>query len=108
MEKSILQKNRWIFAQEEYSKFFDGEDKTPLFDQFYELCGEQTLGKEYKTVDGFYLRKPSVAGSLPLFGFLSQSGYGDGGYNLYTIEENGETVAAKIVFIGDEEMETEE
>jgi hypothetical protein len=31
---------------------------------------------------------------------VSGSGYGDGGYNCYTAEVDGEIVAIKIVFIG--------
>lgn len=39
-------------------------------------------------------------------GVVSSSGYGDGGYNLYTIKDNdGEIVAMKVIFIGDEDEE---
>ena len=37
------------------------------------------------------------------FGVASSSGFGDGGYDLYTATQDGKVVAAKIVFIGDEE-----
>ncbi|WP_433957783.1 hypothetical protein [Cytobacillus horneckiae] len=41
-------------------------------------------------------------------GVVSSSGYGDGGYELFTIrDENDSVVAIKIVFIGDEEEEEE-
>lgn len=36
------------------------------------------------------------------FGVVSSSGYGDGSYSLWTAEHNGETVAAKIVYIDED------
>jgi len=41
-------------------------------------------------------------------GFVSRSGFGDGGYSLYLYREGGEIVGAKIVFIDDEEDDEEE
>ena len=38
-------------------------------------------------------------------GFVSSSGFGDGGYDLFTVEKDGEVIAAKVVFISDEEEE---
>lgn len=43
------------------------------------------------------------------FGVATASGYGDGGYNCYVGRNNkGEIVAARIVFIGDEEYDEED
>jgi hypothetical protein len=43
------------------------------------------------------------------FGVATHSGYGDGGYNCYVgRNDKGEIVAARIVFIGDEEDEDDE
>lgn len=41
-------------------------------------------------------------------GVVSSTGYGDGGYALYTVEEDGEVVAMKIVFIEDVDDEYDE
>ena len=35
-------------------------------------------------------------------GVVSSSGHGDGCYTLYTVEEDGEVIAMKIVFIEEE------
>lgn len=63
-------------------------------DAFYDSVCNLTLG-------------PNSGGVLP-FGAVSSSGYGDGGYNCYVSYVNGEIVAAKIVFIGDESEEEED
>lgn len=49
-------------------------------------------------------------GSLGLFGVVpfgavSSSGFGDGGYDLYVLRENGEIVAGRIAFIVEEDKE---
>ena len=70
---------------------------------------------EYDDKDSFYGKvcKLTVdknghgtAGVLA-FGAVASSGYGDGGYDLYTVTKNDKVVAAKIVFIGEEEYEDE-
>lgn len=66
-------------------------------DSFYGKVCKMTVTKEGK----------STAGVLS-FGAVSSSGYGDGGYDLYTVTQNGKVVAAKIVFIGDEEYDEED
>jgi hypothetical protein len=38
-------------------------------------------------------------------GFVSRSGFGDGGYSLWLYKENNEIVGAKIVFINEEDFE---
>lgn len=63
-------------------------------DAFYDSVCDLTLG-------------PNSGGVLP-FGAVSSSGYGDGGYSCYVSYVNGEIVAAKIVFIGDESEEEED
>ena len=58
---------------------------------FYDNVCDLTLGKER-------------GGILP-FGAVSRSGYGDGGYDCLVKRKNGNVVAAKIVFIANEEEE---
>lgn len=58
-----------------------GEDDT-----FYGKCCEITLN--------------NLAGTLP-FGVVSSSGYGDGSYTCYTLEDKDNIVGIKIEFIGD-------
>jgi hypothetical protein len=68
---------------------------------------------EYGELDTFYGRacekttEGSPAGVIDE-GVVSSSGYGDGCYDLYTIERDGRVVAAKIVFIGEAEEDEEE
>jgi hypothetical protein len=67
-------------------------------DRWYGVCCNITLSRQ-------------GAGVLE-GGVVSSSGYGDGCYDMYTIEEEGEVVAMKIVFIdeydGEEFEETDE
>lgn len=72
---------------------------------------------EYGDMDTFYGQacalthsekdRNRVAGVME-FGAVSSSGYGDGGYDCYVRRKNGVVVAAKIVFISDEEIDDEE
>lgn len=57
------------------------------FEQFYDNCGENTLGSEsWGVVEGF--------------GAVSSSGYGDGGYKLVERRnEDGELIEARIVYM---------
>lgn len=77
-----------------------------FFDIGHYPTGEST--GEYGDLNTFYGKVCEMtvegdrAGILP-FGAVSSSGYGDGGYRLYTIEKNGEIIAAKIVFIDEED-----
>ena len=77
-----------------------------FFDSFHYPLGEST--GEYGDTDTFYGKVCEMtcsgdgAGVLD-FGAVSSSGYGDGGYNLYTVKKNGEVIGAKIVFISEED-----
>lgn len=72
---------------------------------------------EYGDTDTFYGQicdlthsekdRSKVAGVME-FGAASVSGYGDGGYRCYVRRMNGVVVAAKIIFIGEEEIDDEE
>ena len=81
-----------FFDEAEYHKDGKGEYGDP--NTFYGKVCEITLG-------------PDSGGVVP-FGAVSSSGYGDGSYVCYTLTKDGEIVAAKIVFIGDEDEEEEE
>jgi hypothetical protein len=73
------------------------------FDEFYEACGVQTLGKYgADNGDGYYASNINFksAGVVNDMGVVSTSGYGDGGYSCYVYKQHGEVVAVKIVFIG--------
>jgi len=73
--------------------------------RWYHINGAKTLGCNapvgiYKDVKDV---KMSLGGVIP-FGAVSSSGFGDGGYTCYTIEnEDGQVVAIKVVFIGEDE-----
>ena len=72
-------------------KGFEAEkDLIDPTDLWYSLCCRQTLSE-------------LGAGVVP-FGVVSSSGLGDGGYELYSHEVNGKTVAARLVFISNEEL----
>lgn len=62
-------------------------------DRWYSACCDITLSEE-------------SAGVLP-GGVVSSSGYGDGGYECFIVQLGEEVVAAKIVFIGEEEIDDE-
>lgn len=71
---------------------------SPEHEDFYEACGQKTLGQEsWGTVQGM--------------GAVSSSGYGDGGYPLFIKRnDHGQIVEARIVYISevDEEDDAEE
>lgn len=61
---------------------------------FYSFCCDRTLSR-------------IGAGTIP-YGVISSSGYGDGGYECYTVTEHGEIVAIMIDFcLGGEEDDDE-
>lgn len=70
---------------------------------------EKTKQNSYGNLDTFYGKVCSLTSGLQggaiEWGAVSSSGYGDGGYSLYFTEENGEVVAARVVFIGDDYYE---
>lgn len=65
----------------------NGHDDGTRFEQFYDACGDNTLGAEsWGTVEGF--------------GAVSSSGYGDGGYTLCERRNPaGELIEARIVYL---------
>lgn len=50
----------------------------------------------------------SGGGIVMGFGAVSSSGYGDGSYEVYVYEVDGLAVAARVVFISDEEADDED
>lgn len=82
-----------------------------FFDCLYYPVGDST--GEFGDLDTFYGKVCKItcdadsAGVID-FGAVSSSGYGDGGYNLYTVRKNGVLLAAKIVFIPDEDEDEDE
>jgi len=65
---------------------YEETDKYNEDDTFYEKCCDLTMGG-VGVMDG---------------GVVCASGYGDGSYMCYTLEEKGQTVGIKVVFIDDE------
>jgi len=64
---------------------FDAEKYRPEDKEWYNLCYNITMSRDGAGVlDG---------------GAVSESGYGDGVYACYKLEENGEIVAVKVVFV---------
>lgn len=62
---------------------------------FYGDVCELTLDEKKKGIPG---------GVINGFGAVTRSGYGDGGYSVYVVRgEDGKAVAAKVVFISDED-----
>lgn len=47
--------------------------------------------------------KGMLGGIINGFGAVSRTGYGDGGYSVYVARKDGKAVAARVVFIGDDE-----
>lgn len=94
------------------SKFEVGVDsgQAGFFDSFMYPRG--TTG-EYGDLYTFYGKACEMtiseekAGVFP-FGVVSRTGFGDGGYSLWTVKQNGKVIAAKIVFISDNDYEDEE
>ena len=83
-----------------------------FFDNALYPDGERT--GEFGDLDTFYgkvcdltCETKESAGVIP-FGAVSSSGYGDGGYKCYVRRMNGLVVAAKIVFISDDEEDEDD
>lgn len=78
---------------------------------FFQLERYQENGKgDFNDKDSFYgkvcdLTLSNEQCGLLEYGAVSSSGFGDGGYELQTIEKDGQTVAARIIFISKEEEE---
>lgn len=78
-------------------------------EKWYSMCCGKTLGVltepgEYEKDD---MMIKSYQGGIVPYGCVSRSGYGDGGYPVYVMKVNDEVVGIKVVFISDEESETE-
>lgn len=71
-----------------------------IFDaKYYE---EHQPDNDYYNTNSWYRKVCELtnnAGIIDSLGVVSSSGYGDGGYPLFTAEENKEIVAMKVVFI---------
>lgn len=83
-QKSVYQNNNTSL---DYPDYFRGE---PEYEgsRWYGVCCDVTLS--------------SVGAGVIEGGVVSSSGHGDGCYTLYTVEEDGEVIAMKIVFIEEE------
>jgi Protein of unknown function (DUF4241) len=82
------------------AQFPDGNTwgDNPVKEAFYDKICNLTCDMARTGADKF--------GGVVKFGAVSSSGYGDGGYNCYTqTDRDGNIVAAKIVFISDEDEE---
>lgn len=74
------------------------------FESFYEAVGQLTLGRfEDKNVRGYLGH-----GVIEDWGFVSQTAYGDGTYQLFKIESEGEVIGLRVVFVDEAEDEEEE
>lgn len=73
----------------DYYDYFNGEEDREEGDRWYGVCCGLTLSE-------------ARAGVLE-GGVVSSSGYGDGAYPLYTVEENGKIITMRLVFIGEDE-----
>jgi hypothetical protein len=97
-----------FFDLAEREKLPEGRREEPEWQKWYDECFKA------RYIEGKYNRKMgwheswSIAGPVRGWGVVSSSGWGDGGYDLYTKRLLGFVVAAKIVFISDEEDENEE
>lgn len=83
-----------IFDAEYYKKYHtdpNGENKDYVDDDWYDEVCNLTLDMDNDR-----------AGIIDEKGFVSSSGYGDGGYTAYIGKLNDKIVSAKVVFISDE------
>lgn len=78
----------------DYQTFVNIKINESLDNSFYNEVCELTLGADQFGIKDFYA--------------VSSSGYGDGVYSLYVAEQNGEVVAARIVFIDEDSEDFEE
>jgi hypothetical protein len=85
-----------IFDYEYYAKYHtDTNESDHVDDDWYDRVCNITLARE-------------SAGAVDEFGFVSSSGYGDGGYTCYAAKnKDGYIVAIRIEYIDEEEWEDE-
>ena len=83
-----------IFDYDYYVRYHDGCDVRPhVEDDWYDKVCDITLSRE-------------SAGNVDGFGFVSSSGFGDGGYACWTArEKNGYIVAIRVEFIDEYDEE---
>lgn len=78
---------------------------------FFDKANHPRVDAEYRDESNFYKQicNQTVDENIAHSDWyaVSSSGYGDGSYSLYVAEENGEVVAAKIIFIDDNEEDEE-
>lgn len=99
--KFIIRKSKSFLSEERMKK--DNE-------RWYSMCCGKTLGVltepgEYEEDD--MMIETYQSGVVP-FGCVSRSGYGDGGYPVYIMKYNDEIIGIKVVFISDEDEESED
>lgn len=85
-----------IFDYDYYAKYHDSCDVRPhVDDDWYDRVGDITLSEE-------------SAGSIDNLGFVSSSGFGDGGYTCWTERnKDGYIIAIRVEFITEEDEEDE-
>lgn len=101
--KTALKNSNWIEQDIDVGVdsgqcgFFDEdfypEEKTEDDDSFYGKICDITLSRYYGTID---------------FGAVSSSGYGDGSYLCYTIDNKDGVIGAKVVFIEESEIDEDD
>lgn len=79
---------------------FPASKEDTRFEPFYDECCDITCGEH-----GF---KAGIPEGFE-FGVVSITGFGDGGYNVYALKnEQGQAIALKAIFIGEENSESED
>jgi len=93
-----------IFDVEGYKGYADGDDSK----WYYDIC--RVTCPAWDDDDWNKHKNDPTYGVTPDgTGFVSRSGWGDGSYEGYFLrDEDGNVVAFRVVFIGDEEEEEEE
>lgn len=100
------------YPEGEIENFMEGVDvgvdsgQAGFFDApYYEDCKSEEKDEEwYDRVSDLTLGEHSC-GTIDMKGVVASSGFGDGGYDLYTHEEGGKVVAMRIVFITQKELD---
>jgi hypothetical protein len=89
----------------------NGEYEEP--NSFYGACCNATLGEGYRMINDWFAHgktgpRPEWSQGDSVFdkGFVSCSGYGDGGYScFFAVDDEDQIIAIKIVFMGEEAEE---
>lgn len=103
IKKETLKKSHWI--EQEFTIGVDSGQCVVIDDDIYPI-GDTG---EYGELDTFYGKCCDLIDNdgigLMDRGVVCSSGYGDGTYTCYTLEEKGKTVGVKVIFIEHENYE---